>query len=139
MYNRNEYDKQYRKNNKEKLSKGMKQWRKEHPEYYKEYHKQYYKNNIEKWKRINPEKHRQSQIKSRFGLSHEDWLKIWDSQSGRCVICGKRFIKPSNACVDHNHKTGKIRGLLCITCNSGLGFFKDDPKLTAKATEYLLR
>ena len=81
---------------------------------------------------------RKTKIESKYNLSYEDWLKMWENQDGKCIICGKSFSKPSNACTDHNHKTGKVRGLLCTKCNLGIGLFNDNPKLTAKVTEYLL-
>lgn len=52
--------------------------------------------------------------------------------AGRCAICGL----PEKA-IDHNHATGEVRGLLCGSCNTGLGFFRDSPKLLRKAAEYL--
>ncbi|MBA7572891.1 hypothetical protein ES708_14678 [subsurface metagenome] len=81
---------------------------------------------------------RAKHIKTKYNLSHEDWLKIWESQDGKCSICGKSFIELSDACTDHDHKTDEIRGLLCRECNLGIGFFNDNPKLTAEATKYLL-
>ncbi len=46
-------------------------------------------------------------------------------------------LKPQRCCVDHCHKTGKIRGLLCASCNGGLGLFKDNPQALANAILYL--
>lgn len=63
---------------------------------------------------------------------------LHDIQAGKCAICG---IKPQNKAlaVDHDHESFKVRGLLCGSCNGGLGFFKDNPKLLMKATRYLKR
>ena len=60
------------------------------------------------------------------------------NQEGLCAICGlpetdKRF------CVDHNHKTGVVRGLLCANCNKGLGHFFDSIESLEKAKSYLLK
>lgn len=99
--------------------------------------KQYYIDNIKKIRG----QHKQWHIDNKYikyGLSHGDWLKIWENQDGKCAICGETFIEPSNACIDHNHKTGEIRGLLCRNCNLGIGLFKDNPELLIKAMEYLL-
>ena len=122
-----------------------KQWCKDNPKKVKEWHKKWAKNNKEhvnnylrQWRKDNPEKEKGRTLRESHNLSYENWLKMWEVQNGKCLICGKKFTKPSDACVDHNHKTGNIRGLLCSKCNLGLGFFKDNPKLTAKATEYLL-
>jgi hypothetical protein len=56
-----------------------------------------------------------------------------------CKLCGvhQSDLKVSLA-VDHNHNTGKIRGLLCMTCNRALGLFKDSPELLEKAKQYIL-
>ena len=60
-------------------------------------------------------------------------------QNNRCKICNSN--KPGQNkkyfCIDHNHKTGKVRGLLCQKCNRTLGIFKDDPKLIRKFIQYL--
>lgn len=56
-------------------------------------------------------------------------------QNHACAICGR--IMKDKLFIDHCHKTGKIRGLLCPTCNAGLGFFRDDPNLLKNAVMYL--
>ena len=57
-------------------------------------------------------------------------------QNGVCAICETR---PDDRplCVDHDHATGEVRGLLCHSCNVGLGNYKDDPRRTRRATAYL--
>ena len=57
-------------------------------------------------------------------------------QGGRCKICKN---KPKKFVVDHNHKTGKVRGLLCPRCNNLLGMSQDDPRLLQVAIQYLKR
>ena len=57
-------------------------------------------------------------------------------QNGACAICKKKP-KRRFLCIDHCHKTGKVRGLLCTQCNAALGAFGDDPKFTQAATDYL--
>lgn len=54
-------------------------------------------------------------------------------QGGRCAVCAER---PAEH-VDHDHVTGKVRGLLCFNCNGGLGQFRDDPQILELAIEYL--
>lgn len=110
----------------------------------KEWHKRYYQKNkryFEKykkeWYQKNKEQARQYQILKTHGLLHKDWLLIWEEQGDKCAICGELFYKPSNACIDHNHETGEIRGLLCKKCNFGIGLFNDDIKLLKKAIKYL--
>jgi hypothetical protein len=71
-----------------------------------------------------------------YGLSLEDYNNMLISQKSVCAICER----PSNYLklnVDHCHKTGKVRGLLCQKCNSALGLFQDDKDLCIKAAKYL--
>lgn len=56
------------------------------------------------------------------------------AQNGRCLICGEGSRRLE---IDHCHTTGRVRGLLCIYCNTGLGRFKDNPALLARAIAYL--
>lgn len=74
----------------------------------------------------------------RYGIliSREDYAKRIDLQDGKCLICDKPQLEKALA-VDHNHSTGKIRGLLCSNCNSGLGLFLNNPSLLRKAADYL--
>ena len=60
-------------------------------------------------------------------------------QNGQCAICATTDpgCGHKHFCVDHDHKTGEVRGLLCMRCNKGLGLFKDDPVITQLATNYL--
>ena len=76
------------------------------------------------------------QKKFHYGLTKEDYENLFIKQENRCGICTTSFdIKV--ACVDHSHKTGKIRGLLCHQCNTGLGLFKDDIEILKMAIKYL--
>lgn len=133
-----ERSKQWIKDNPEKRKKITKYWREHNPEY----NKQWRKDNPEKAKQYrqdNKEHLRKAHIKYKYNLSYENWLKMWESQNGECAICGESFNAPSESCVDHNHKTDKVRGLLCNKCNVAIGLLNDNPILTAKVTEYLLR
>ena len=68
--------------------------------------------------------------------SLEKWYeKQWMKQQAQCAICGKVF--SDDDCIDHCHKTNKLRGLLCICCNTGIGMLKDSSELCLKASEYL--
>lgn len=82
----------------------------------------------------------QGRLKHYFGLTVERYEEMLNEQNGLCKICqrpptGKR----SRLSVDHCHETGVIRGLLCSLCNSGLGFFQDNPERLLVASEYLNR
>lgn len=58
-----------------------------------------------------------------------------EAQGGCCAIC--KAPKGNKLCVDHDHRTGKVRGLLCSNCNAGLGMFKDSEDLLQSAKGYL--
>jgi|SRR6185369_16485045 len=116
--------------------------------YHKKYWPGYYKRNRNKyiikqtkWIADNPEKKKQynrvSQLK-RYGLSLEDYKALLVKQGLRCLIC--KNLTGSNLCVDHNHRTGKVRGLLCGPCNMALGLLQVDSKgikLLLEAIQYL--
>ena len=72
----------------------------------------------------------------KYGISEEEYGAMLLRQRGLCGIC-KRKPGKRRLCVDHDHKTGQVRGLLCHKCNSGNGFYGDDPRLTRAATAYL--
>lgn len=69
-----------------------------------------------------------------YGITEDDYNKMNDEQSSRCLICG---VLDDNLSIDHCHRTGRVRGLLCHTCNTGLGMFKDNEDILEKAIEYL--
>lgn len=87
----------------------------------------------------NPEKHRSERLKSVYGITLDDYMKMYVAQNGKCVICNDE--KPSKGkdglVVDHCHKQGHVRRLLCVRCNTGLGQFRDDVQLLANAIDYL--
>lgn len=68
-----------------------------------------------------------------FSLTPEEYQSLWDRARGRCEICERT----DRLCVDHDHATGKARGILCSQCNRGLGYFKDNKKSLARAVQYL--
>jgi hypothetical protein len=71
-------------------------------------------------------------------ITHDEYMCMFIEQNGCCKICKKNQEDLKIAlCVDHDHVTGYIRGLLCNKCNSGLGFFNDDAFLVAMAADYL--
>lgn len=70
----------------------------------------------------------------KYGIFQEDYDRMYEEQNGLCFICNK----DKTLVVDHNHKTGKVRKLLCSNCNSGIGRFEYDPSLFDKAKEYVL-
>jgi hypothetical protein len=73
-------------------------------------------------------------IKKLYGLSLEDFENILELQDGVCRICKR---PDRRLCVDHDHTTGKVRGILCATCNKGLGLFQDNENLMKEAAKYI--
>lgn len=71
----------------------------------------------------------------RYGITIDQKQEMIEAQNGLCLICQERPAKH----VDHCHSSGQIRGILCFTCNRGLGKFEDDPELLEMAIEYLNR
>lgn len=76
-----------------------------------------------------------------FGMTLEEYESILHWQNGKCAIC-RGDQKTKNVvrfCLDHNHKTGEFRGLVCANCNSGLGMFNDNPVILRFAHSYLMK
>lgn len=80
-------------------------------------------------------------LQYRHGITLEQYHQMLEDQDHKCAIC-QRYPEdnPKNPWhVDHDHKTGKIRGILCHACNTALGNFKDDPETLGNALKYLTR
>lgn len=136
-------------------------YRETHKEYHKAYSAKWYQLNKEKrnaqaakyyqehkqehnlrnkiWRENNKERNRingrANNLKRNHNITLEEYESWWNKQEGKCAICkqsNKRILE-----VDHNHKTGKIRGLLCGNCNKAIGLLDDNPKLFESGVEYL--
>lgn len=70
-------------------------------------------------------------------ISFDDYLKLEELHKDVCAICGKKCSSGKRLSIDHSHKTNKVRGLLCGSCNLGIGKFYDDIGLLEKAIVYL--
>jgi len=96
------------------------------------------------YRKANKDKFKGYSLKKNFGLSIGDFNKLLKEQNNTCAICfneetlfDSRQKVSRTLAVDHDHKTGRIRGLLCWHCNSGLGKLKDSVDLLQKAIVYL--
>jgi hypothetical protein len=80
----------------------------------------------------------EAELQKKYGISQQQWQELYDKQNGRCAICNcvQRY---QALATDHCHKTGIVRGLLCVQCNRGLGRFFDSPIRLRKAAEYIER
>ena len=92
-------------------------------------HKKYYSKKRAKFV------HKRSKLRLNYGLSIEEFDRMYDEQGGACAICGRTEVK---LVVDHDHETGQYRKLLCNGCNHGLGRFKDSIALLMSAINYLV-
>jgi hypothetical protein len=104
-----------------------------------------------KWNLDHPERARETErkrqhkhgqeyhLKYKYGLTVEQYNQMLASQGGVCKICKRPQTDPKKRflCVDHNHETKKIRGLLCHHCNSALGFLRDNKNLLPAVLAYL--
>lgn len=100
-------------------------------------HKAYKAGYKKEWLAANPDRSREFDLQvrvSRYGLTIDQYRQMCDRQSGLCCICARPF---GRGCIDHDHDTGRVRGILCHTCNVGLGQFQDNPMLLARAIQYL--
>lgn len=97
---------------------------------------------VSSYRRDNPDKAaravRNSQMKADFGISLADFETMLSNQGGVCAICGERP-KRRRLAVDHCHQTGRVRGLLCYSCNVGIGALRDSPDVIRSAIAYLRR
>ena len=73
----------------------------------------------------------------KYKVEEHEVARIWTSKN--CEICGASPKDGKRLCIDHNHTTGKLRGLLCDKCNTGLGMYKENITLLKKAITYLER
>lgn len=98
---------------------------------------------LREWRKANPDKQKEQNLKHFFGITLADYNSIKESQNGVCAICElpetskHQSGKTRDLAVDHCHTTGKIRGLLCTRCNNGIGNFKDNTEFLQKAINYL--
>lgn len=95
-------------------------------------------------KKRGPRCYKDYSLRRKFGLTLEQYEAMREAQNDLCAICGRQETKKHRnhlrcqLAVDHDHKTGSVRGLLCYNCNRGLGHFQDDPQLLSRAVDYLL-
>ena len=97
------------------------------------------------WQRGHPDEaarhKRNHHLLKTFGITLAEFEVMLESQQGSCASCADELVDPRGygPHVDHDHDTGKVRGILCFGCNVGLGAFRDDPRRLRAAAEYLER
>lgn len=124
----------------------MAAWYAANPEKRKEYRKRYYAKNrsriLEESKvarKTNPEKTKQRHLKTRYGITFGEKQDMLLAQGNACAICEVDTPGKKGWHTDHCHKTKKVRGIICYSCNTGLGAFKDNPTWLRAAANYLER
>ena len=121
-------------------SKVYKQWCLDNPKKAKETRDRYAPYRKEYYQR--PEqllKYRKRWVQ-RYGLSLEEFDKMVDTQRNLCYVCNRPEpqVKNRHLCIDHNHKTGKVRKLLCSSCNRALGLLRENLVVIEKLKQYLI-
>lgn len=95
-------------------------------------------NRTKEWKSRNKTRVRSNRLRYEYGIDLAKYKSMLEKQEGKCAGCLRHQSEFKIAlAVDHCHRTGKVRGLLCSACNKGIGLLKDDPKLLLRLAEYL--
>ncbi len=115
----NKVTNEWKKRNRGRHKKYQRKYNQEHKAYFRDY-----------W------------LKSNYGISLERYEKMYDKQRGNCLICNQEETVGNQygqyrLSIDHDHETGRVRGLLCNRCNRGLGYFKHSKKILLNALKYL--
>lgn len=122
----------YRRNREYAIQRAQ-EWKRQNPKRYAEQKRRYREEN----KNQRAEVERRGYFRRRYGLSIEELEFLRVVQRDRCAICDEP--DAAGLHVDHHHKTGQIRGLLCGKCNKAIGLLREDPKLFDSASSYLQR
>ena len=77
-------------------------------------------------------------VKKKYGLSPEEYFSLFKKNDGSCEICGTKDFGNKKPHIDHDHKTNKVRGLLCSNCNLLIGYAGENVEVLKKAIQYLL-
>lgn len=131
-FDRQSYMRAWRDRNREKRRIAAREWRRSNPDRCRQNQKRYLDRHRDR-KRLS---WRINNFKTKYGLTLAQRDELIAAQGGLCAICGLPPGK-SGLQIDHDHRTGKVRELLCICCNTGLGKFRDTPELLQKALDYL--
>lgn len=128
---RKEYLRNYEKSPRRKGRARKRLQNSQYKEWQKEYQKKYRKT-------IQPSNYQyEHQVRSKYGISLAERDAIIKQQNNRCPICNELLIDNPRPPIDHNHKTGEIRGVLCRWCNLGIGWLREDIVILKNAISYL--
>ena len=121
-----EEERKYRDTHREEIRNNHRKWRNTHLELQRA--------GVHKWQHLHPDRVRAYKRKYYYGITAKAYEQLLADQDGACAICRN---KQKLLCVDHDHATGVVRGLLCRKCNAAIGLMGDDPSLLCKAANYL--
>lgn len=124
------YSREYYLDNKEVIKAKSKKYRELNKE----------KLRIKAKKRCTPEYTKNIVLKTKYGISLDDYNEMFQNQKGCCAVCDRHQSELNHSLhVDHCHNTNKVRALLCSNCNSGIGNLQDSKEMLSKAIKYLER
>lgn len=130
------YDPEAYQRNKEKRKATIKKWRDKNRDKVNATVRKYRKS--EKFKNSCKAQRRKHSLKTIYGITLEDYDNLYNNQEGKCAICSRHQTELKRPLsVDHCHKSGIIRGLLCDNCNMSLGLLKDNIETLQQAIKYL--
>lgn len=123
------------------MNESAKRYRLRHPDRVRATKRRYYEKNREailaKRKGVYSARDRETHLQRRYGIGEEEYQRLLGEQMGACAICRESIVGGRALNVDHDHETGRIRGLLCPACNRGIGYLRDNPELLFRAKLYL--
>jgi hypothetical protein len=129
---KSEYQKKWRMQNKEKV----KMYAQKYKVNQRKFSNKYYKNNKNKALKCT----KNWNLKKKYGITIEQYNQLHTKQGGLCAICQQPQSKyKRNFHVDHDHSNGKVRGLLCVKCNYGIGCFNENLELFDKVKDYIMK
>src|ERR1017187_7579803 len=89
--------------------------------------------------KLSPEDRKDRRLRKSFGITYQDFISLLKTQNNTCPVCALELVPGRDTVVDHNHKTGKVRGLLHRDCNSGIGLLGDNFERLHRAARYLFQ
>lgn len=121
--------------NRERAIERARTWQRENRARYQDKQRRYREANRDELSRKNRERH----LQKTFGITLADYVRMLEEQGFGCGICGDAPPEGGSFHVDHDPRSGRVRGLLCVRCNNGLGQFRDTSSLLRSAIDYLHR
>jgi hypothetical protein len=142
--------KRYRERHKDRLNQKSREYMRHHRPNFspltarqREKKREWYRAYYQKNKARLSNRTRPQILQRKYGVTEDEYRLLLKKQRGICAICGTEKTiyakREARLAVDHCHKTGKVRGLLCSRCNLALSFFDDSPAVLARARRYLLK